>query len=78
MLAVDQESTLNFTLTPASVSESVVVTSTAPLLDTENATMGTEISKQYIQRNAFDGPRLLRADFSGGGRHRGGRVGHVG
>jgi len=43
VLAVDQESTLNFTLTPASVNENIIVTSTAPLLDTENATMGTEI-----------------------------------
>jgi Carboxypeptidase regulatory-like domain len=60
VLAVDQESTLNFTLTPASVNESVVVTSTAPLLDTENATMGTEISKQYIQELP-----LMGRDFFG-------------
>ena len=34
VLAVDQEASLNFTLTPASVSESVVVTTTAPLTAT--------------------------------------------
>ncbi len=48
VLAVDQEASLNFTLTPAGVNESVVVTSTAPLLDTDNATLGTDITHEYI------------------------------
>ncbi|MFZ0816655.1 MAG: carboxypeptidase-like regulatory domain-containing protein, partial [Candidatus Sulfotelmatobacter sp.] len=48
VLAVDQEASLNFTLTPAGVSESVVVTSTAPLMDTDNATLGTDITHEYI------------------------------
>ncbi len=60
VLAVDQEATLNFTLTPARVNENIVVTSTAPLLDTENATMGTEVSKQYIQELP-----LMGRDFFG-------------
>ena len=48
VLAVDQEASLNFTLTPASVSENVIVTTTAPLLDTDNATLGTDITHEYI------------------------------
>ena len=48
VLAVDQEASLNFTLTPARVSENVIVTTTAPLLDTDNATMGTDITHEYI------------------------------
>jgi hypothetical protein len=60
VLAVDQEATLNFTLTPASVSENIIVTSTAPLLDTENATLGTDITKQYIQELP-----LMGRDFFG-------------
>ena len=48
VLAVDQEASLNFTLTPAGVSESVIVTTTAPLMDTDNATLGTDITHEYI------------------------------
>ncbi|MFZ0543523.1 MAG: carboxypeptidase-like regulatory domain-containing protein [Candidatus Sulfotelmatobacter sp.] len=48
VLAVDQEASLNFTLTPAGVSESVIVTTTAPLLDTGNATLGTDITHEYV------------------------------
>jgi hypothetical protein len=48
VLAVDQEASLNFTLTPAGVSENVIVTTTAPLLDTDNATLGTDITHEYI------------------------------
>jgi hypothetical protein len=60
VLAVDQEATLNFALTPASVNESIIVTTTAPLLDTENATLGTDITKQYIQELP-----LMGRDFFG-------------
>jgi Carboxypeptidase regulatory-like domain len=60
VLAVDQEATLNFTLTPASVSEKMEVTVTAPLLDTENATLGTDITNEYIQEIP-----LLGRDFFG-------------
>ena len=59
VLAVDQESTLNFTLTPAGVSEQVSVTMSAPLLDTENATLGTDITNEYVK----DLPLLNRSFF---------------
>src|SRR5579863_7418174 len=44
VLAVDQEASLNFSLTPASVSEKVEVSTAAPLLDTESATVGTDVT----------------------------------
>jgi hypothetical protein len=60
VLAVDQEASLNFTLSPASVSENVVVTTTAPLLDTENATLGTDITSEYVHEIP-----LMNRDFFG-------------
>ena len=60
VLAVDQEATLNFTLRPASVSEKVDVTTTAPLLDTQNATLGTDITSEYVKQIP-----LINRDFFG-------------
>ena len=60
VLAVDQEATLNFTLSPASVSEKVDVTTTAPLLDTQNATLGTDITSEYVKQIP-----LINRDFFG-------------
>ncbi len=48
VFAPDQETTLNFTLSPARVNESIEVTTTAPLLDTESATLGTNITSEYV------------------------------
>src|SRR6202167_418646 len=50
VFAPDQETTLNFTLSPARVNESIEVTTTAPLLDTESATLGTNISSEYVHK----------------------------
>jgi hypothetical protein len=60
VLAVDQEATLNFTLTPASVNEKIEVTMAAPLLDTENATLGTDITSEYVKEIP-----LINRDFFG-------------
>ena len=49
VLAVDQESSLNFKLEIASVSETISVTTTQPLLDTDNATLGTDITSEYVK-----------------------------
>ena len=49
VLAVDQQATLNFTLQPASVSTSVTVTEALPLLDTESATLGTDVTNEYVR-----------------------------
>ena len=49
VLAVDQESSLNFKLEMGGVSTIVDVTTTAPLLDTDNGTLGTEITNEYVK-----------------------------
>lgn len=59
VLAVDQEATLNFSLIPASVNEKMEVTTTAPLLGTESATLGTNVTNEYVK----DLP-LLNRSFS--------------
>jgi hypothetical protein len=60
VLAVDQESSLNFKLELGSVSSSVEVTTTAPLLDTGNATLGTDVTSEYVKELP-----LLNRDFFG-------------
>ena len=49
VLQVDQQTSVDFVLHPLSVSESVEVTQAAPLLDTESATLGSEITGQYVK-----------------------------
>src|SRR5215469_6283603 len=58
-LAVSQEATLNFQLKPGSVSESVVVSGQAPLLDTGNAALGTDVTNEYVR----DIPLINRSMF---------------
>jgi len=49
VLAVDQATTLNFTLHPAGTSTMIQVTEAAPLLDTESSALGTDITNQYVK-----------------------------
>jgi hypothetical protein len=49
VLAVSQQTTLNFTLRPLSVTESVTVTEAPPLLDTESAAIGTDVTNEYVR-----------------------------
>ncbi len=49
VLAVDQETSLDFTLKPAATSTEVQVTEAAPLLDTETSSLGTDITNQYVK-----------------------------
>lgn len=60
VLAVDQEASLNFKLQTAGVLATVEVTTTAPLLDTGNATLGTDVTNKYV----VDLP-LVNRDFFG-------------
>lgn len=48
VLQVDQQTSVNFVMRPLGVSETIEVTQTAPLLDTDSATLGTEISNEYV------------------------------
>lgn len=59
VLAVDQDATLNFTLHPASATIKMEIKDTAPLLDTESASLGTDVTNQYVK----DIPLLNRSFF---------------
>jgi len=48
VLQVDQQTSVDFVLRPVGVSETIEVTQAAPLLDTESATLGTEVSNEYV------------------------------
>jgi len=50
ILAVDQQATLDFTLKPAGVSTQVQVEAAAPLLDTESASLGTDVTNEYVKQ----------------------------
>ena len=49
VLEVDQQTSVDFVLHPSSINETMEVTTVAPLLDTESATLGSEISGQYVK-----------------------------
>ena len=49
VLAVDQQATLNFELKPVSVNTTVLVTEAPPMLDTDNAALGTDVSNEYVR-----------------------------
>jgi carboxypeptidase family protein len=67
VLAVDQEASLNFTLTPAGASEKMEVTATAPLMDTDNATLGTDITHEYINEIPLNGRDYFGLTFLAAG-----------
>ena len=48
VLQVDQQTSVDLVLHPLSVNETMEVSTTAPLLDTQSATLGTEISSEYV------------------------------
>ncbi len=49
VLAVGQETSLHFTLHPASTSTTVQVTEAAPLMDTESSALGTDVTNEYVK-----------------------------
>jgi len=49
VLAVNQRASLNVTLNPGSISATVTVTTQPPLLDTANASLGTDVTNEYVR-----------------------------
>ena len=49
VLQVDQQTTIDFELHPLGVSTTVEVTEAAPLLDTESAAIGTNVTNEYVR-----------------------------
>jgi hypothetical protein len=69
VLAVGQETSLNFSLRPAGTSTVVQVTEAAPLLDTDTSTLGTDITSRYVKEipllnRSFFGLVFLNAGVS--------------
>jgi hypothetical protein len=60
VLQVDQKTSVDFVLHPLGVSQKLEVTATAPLLDTDNATLGTDITSEYVNEIP-----LLNRDYFG-------------
>jgi hypothetical protein len=66
-LAVSQSATLNFTLTPQAAAESVTVTDQAPLLDTGNASLGTDVTNEYVRDIPLSNRSMFGLVFLAGG-----------
>src|SRR5437660_1610827 len=49
VLQVDQQTTINFELHPLGLITTVEVTQSAPLLDTESAAIGTDVTNEYVR-----------------------------
>src|SRR5208337_1840143 len=45
----DQETSLNFTLRPAGTSTEIQVSESAPLLDTQSSSLGTDVTNEYVK-----------------------------
>jgi hypothetical protein len=67
VLEVDQQTTVDFVLRPQAAGETVEVTQTAPLLDTENATLGTEITSEYVKEIPLINRSFFGLTFLSGG-----------
>jgi hypothetical protein len=59
-LAVSQETTLDLSLAPRGIAETVIVTDQVPLLDTGSASLGTDVTNEYVR----DIPLVNRSFFS--------------
>ncbi|HMI49931.1 MAG TPA: TonB-dependent receptor [Candidatus Saccharimonadales bacterium] len=60
VLAASQAASIDFALKPGSLSSSVTVTTELPLLDTANASLGTDVTNEYVR----DIPLVNRSFFS--------------
>ena len=49
VLGVNQQTSLNFELQPAGATTTIEVTTAAPLLDTDNASIGTDVTNEYVR-----------------------------
>jgi hypothetical protein len=67
VLAVSQETTVDFSLSPLSVTETVIVTGTPPLLDTESAAIGTDVTNEYVRDIPLYNRSLFGLVFLAGG-----------
>lgn len=67
VLQVDQQTTINFGLSPAGVVTTIEVTQAAPLLDTESAALGTDVTNEYVRDIPLYGRSMFGLVFLAGG-----------
>ncbi|HZR57901.1 MAG TPA: TonB-dependent receptor [Terriglobales bacterium] len=67
ILAVDQEATLNFSLNLPGVNVEVQVSTAAPMLDTESATLGTDVTNDYVKNIPLYNRNFFGLAFLSGG-----------
>ncbi len=66
-LAVSQHASLDFTLAPGTAVERVTVTDQAPLLDTGNASLGTDVTNEYVRDIPLNNRSFFGLVFLSGG-----------
>ena len=67
VLQVDQQTTIDFTMSPLGVITTVEVTEAAPLLDTESAAIGTDVTNEYVRDIPLYGRSMFGLVFLAGG-----------
>jgi hypothetical protein len=67
VLAVSQDTTVDLSLNPLSVTETVIVTGAPPLLDTESAAIGTDVTNEYVRDIPLYNRSLFGLVFLAGG-----------
>ena len=67
VLAVSQQTTLDFALSPVGVVETVTVTDQTPLLDTGSASLGTDVTNEYVRDIPLESRSFFSLVFLAGG-----------
>src|SRR5450759_2906438 len=67
ILQVDQQTTIDFELHPLGAITTVEVISAPPLLDTENASLGTDVTNEYVRDIPLYGRSMFGLVFLAGG-----------
>ena len=67
VLQVSQQTTIDFELHPLGVITTVEVTTAAPLLDTESASLGTDVTNEYVRDIPLYGRSMFGLVFLAGG-----------
>jgi hypothetical protein len=67
VLQVDQQTTISFALAPAGVITTLEVTTAPPLLDTESAALGTDVTNEYVRDIPLYSRNMFGLVFLAGG-----------
>ena len=74
ILTVNQQTTINFSLTPSSQQTTVTVQAVPVLLDSDNATLGADIGSQYLTQVPLENRDPLRHRIPSRRRHGDSRI----